>query len=68
MTLKEKFDALMKNHQSISFYNQELENQKEFLRCLMGEVLKQKNKFIASPFSYVCEDEVSEEGNKTWNS
>ena len=48
MTLKKKFVALKKNYQSISSSNQELENQNEYLRCQLGEVLKQK-KVVASP-------------------
>ena len=44
MSLKEKFEALMKSYQSISSSNQELKNQNEYLKQQLREAMKQTKK------------------------
>jgi len=46
--LEEKFDALIKSYPFAFSSNQELKNQNEYLRCQLGEALKQNKKALES--------------------
>jgi len=49
MSLKEKFDALMKSYQTIVSANQDLENQNAYLRHQIEETKKQAKKAGKNP-------------------
>jgi len=57
MSIQEKFEVLMQNFQYISFSNQELEHQNEYLRWPLVDILKQTKKAKVSPSGSAHEDE-----------
>jgi len=57
MTIKEKFEALIKNFETMTSTNEELKSQNEYLRKQLGDHMKQKPKAIESPIGSVHRDE-----------
>jgi len=62
MTLEERFEALMKNCESLQAHNEEMTNQNAYLRRQLGELMKQKRREIRSSSSSRPPGSAGEEG------
>ena len=51
MTMDEKFEALMKNHEALTLQNDEIWSQNEYLKRQLSESMKQKRKELRSSHS-----------------
>ena len=63
MTLDEKFEALMKNYEALRLQDKEIKNHNEYLRCQLGESMKQRQKELRIPRSSNSSESDQEEDN-----
>jgi len=70
MRLEEMFEALIKNYEEMGVQNEEKRNQNAYLRCQLGDSMKQRGKAIwnspSSKSSEFARGEGEEEGKLPW--
>ena len=63
MTLDETFVALIKNYEALRLQNEEIKDHNEYLRCQLGESMKQRQKELRTSRSSNSSESDQEEDN-----